>query len=248
MKATLHTTEGDITLRLYDETPLHRDNFIRLAKEGYFDGTLFHRVIRDFMIQGGDPDSVDAPAGKTLGTGGPDYTIPAEIDAAHLFHRRGAVCAARQADEVNPEKASSGSQFYIVWGQTYKPAQLKQMERQMAMQQEQQVANALMAERRSDIMQLRRNRDREGLAALQEELTQSVRKRCSEMGAPKFTPEQTEAYTTEGGTPFLDGAYTVFGQVEEGLPIVERIQQTETRRDDRPVKDIKVLTVEVIEA
>lgn len=95
MKATLHTTEGDITLRLYDETPLHRDNFIRLAKEGYFNGTLFHRVIRDFMIQGGDPDSVDAPAGKTLGTGGPDYTIPAEIDAAHLFHRRGAVCAAR---------------------------------------------------------------------------------------------------------------------------------------------------------
>ena len=91
MKATLHTTEGDITLRLYDETPLHRDNFIRLAKEGYFNGTLFHRVIRDFMIQGGDPDSVDAPAGKKLGTGGPNYTIPAEIDAAHLFHRRGAV-------------------------------------------------------------------------------------------------------------------------------------------------------------
>lgn len=247
MKAILHTSEGDITVSLHDATPLHRDNFVKLAREGYFDGTLFHRVIRDFMIQGGDPDSIGAPAGKMLGTGGPDYTVPAEIDAQHFFHRRGALCAARQADEVNPQRESSGSQFYIVWGQTYKPAQLKQLERQLAMQQEQQVANELMAEHRSQIMQLRRERNREGLAALQEQLQQEVKDRCRQLGKPAFTPEQVEAYTTVGGTPFLDGAYTVFGQVETGLEVVDRIQQCDTRRDDRPVADVVVRSVEVVE-
>ena len=247
MKAILHTSEGDITVSLHDGTPLHRDNFVKLAREGYFDGTLFHRVIRDFMIQGGDPDSIGAPAGKMLGTGGPDYTVPAEIDAQHFFPRRGALCAARQADEVNPQRESSGSQFYIVWGQTYKPAQLKQLERQLAMQQEQQVANELMAEHRSQIMQLRRERNREGLAALQEQLQQEVKDRCRQLGKPAFTPEQVEAYTTVGGTPFLDGAYTVFGQVETGLEVVDRIQQCDTRRDDRPVADVVVRSVEVVE-
>ena len=111
----ISTTLGDIFVRLYDETPKHRDNFIKLAKEGYFDGTLFHRVIKDFMIQGGDPDSKGAPAGKNLGTGGPDYTIPAEFVYPQLFHKRGALSAARLGDEVNPERESSGSQFYIVW-------------------------------------------------------------------------------------------------------------------------------------
>ena len=110
----IHTTLGDITLKLYDETPQHRDNFLKLAAEGYYNGTLFHRVIKDFMIQGGDPDSVGAPAGKMLGVGGPDYTIEAEI-MPQFFHKRGALAAARQADEVNPERRSSGSQFYIAW-------------------------------------------------------------------------------------------------------------------------------------
>ena len=109
---------GDIVVRLYDETPIHRDNFLKLAKEGYYDGTLFHRVIKGFMIQGGDPDSKGAPAGKMLGVGGPDYTLEAEIKEG-LFHKRGALAAARQGDEVNPERRSSGSQFYIVWGQVY---------------------------------------------------------------------------------------------------------------------------------
>lgn len=112
----IKTSEGDIKVRLYDETPQHRDNFIKLAKEGYFDGTLFHRVIKDFMIQGGDPESKNAPKGKMLGTGGPDYTIPAEFVYPQLFHKRGALSAARLGDEVNPERESSGSQFYIVWG------------------------------------------------------------------------------------------------------------------------------------
>ncbi|MBP3688360.1 MAG: peptidylprolyl isomerase [Bacteroidaceae bacterium] len=114
MNIKISTTEGDILVRLYDETPLHRDNFIKLAKEGYLDGTLFHRVIKDFMIQGGDPDSKGAPAGKMLGTGGPGYTIPAEFVYPKYYHKRGALSAARQADEVNPDRESSGSQFYIV--------------------------------------------------------------------------------------------------------------------------------------
>ena len=245
MKAILHTSEGDITLQLHDSTPLHRDNFARLAREGYFDGTLFHRVIKDFMIQGGDPDSKGAPAGKMLGTGGPDYTIPAEIHTPSLFHRRGALCAARQADEVNPNRESSGSQFYIVWGKTYKPTELKQLERQMAMQQEQDAFNALVGEHRQDIMQLRRNRDRAGLMALQEELASQAKARCKEAGLPKFSEEQTQAYTTEGGTPFLDGQYTVFGQVESGLDVVERIQQCATLRGDRPKADVTVLSVDI---
>lgn len=157
----IKTTEGDIIVRLYDETPRHRDNFIKLAKEGYFDGTLFHRVIKDFMIQGGDPDSKNAPKGKMLGTGGPDYTIPAEIDCPHLFHKRGALSAARLGDEVNPQRESSGSQFYIVWGKTYRQNELRQMEKQMAMQAEQNVFNELAREHHDEIMNLRRSRDRE---------------------------------------------------------------------------------------
>ena len=171
----IKTTEGDIIIRLYDETPKHRDNFLKLAKEGYFNGTLFHRVIKDFMIQGGDPDSKNAPKGKMLGTGGPDYTIPAEFVYPQYFHKRGALSAARTGDEVNPEKESSGSQFYIVWGKTFKPAELKQMEHQMAMQQEQQVFNQLTKEHHEEIMNLRRNRDRVGLQELQDKLIEQTK-------------------------------------------------------------------------
>ena len=244
-KVRIKTTEGEILVRLYDETPQHRDNFIKLAKEGYFDGTLFHRVIKDFMIQGGDPDSKGAPAGKMLGTGGPDYTIPAEFVYPQYFHKRGALSAARQADQVNPERASSGSQFYIVWGKTYKPAELKQMEKQMAMQQEQSVFNALAGQHRSEIMTLRRNRDQVGLMALQEKLIEETKQACKTMPSTAFTPEQTEAYTTVGGTPFLDNQYTVFGEVEEGLDVVEKIQNTKTGTADRPLEDIS-MTVEVL--
>lgn len=236
---------GDMIIRLYDETPLHRDNFIKLAKSGYFNGTLFHRVIKDFMIQGGDPDSKNAPKGKMLGTGGPDYTIPAEFVYPKLFHKRGALSAARMGDDVNPKKESSGSQFYIVWGQTYKPAQLKQMERQMQMQQEQNVFNELTKEHHDEIMTLRRNRDRTGLQALQEKLTEETKKKCEDTGKVSFTEEQVKAYTTIGGTPFLDNEYTVFGEVEEGLDIIDKIQNTDTTRDDRPKDDIS-MTIEVM--
>lgn len=242
----IQTTLGDITVRLYDETPLHRDNFIKLAKEGYYDGTLFHRVIKDFMIQGGDPTSKGAPKDKMLGTGGPDYTIPAEFVYPQLFHKRGALSAARQGDEVNPNRESSGSQFYIVWGKVYKPQELKQMECQLAMQQEQTVFNQLVGENRKKVMELRRNRDQEGLMELQNELIAQTKAMCSEMGKPTFTAEQTEAYTTVGGTPFLDNQYTVFGEVESGLDVVEKIQNTKTMSGDRPMEDIS-MKVEVVE-
>ena len=236
---------GDIMVRLYDETPLHRDNFLKLASEGYFDGTLFHRVIKDFMIQGGDPNSKGAPAGMNLGSGGPGYTIPAEIQPT-LFHKRGALSAARLGDEVNPTKESSGSQFYIVWGKVYKAPELKQLEHQMKMQQEQNVFNALAMEHREEIMNLRRNRDRDGLMELQDKLAKMAMDKSKELGAPAFTPEQVEAYTTLGGTPFLDGGYTVFGEVEEGLDVVEAIRNVETSAGDRPKTDV-VMNVAVME-
>lgn len=240
MKVHIHTSLGDIVVRLYDETPKHRDNFVKLASEGYFDGTLFHRVIKDFMIQGGDPDSKGAPAGKNLGTGGPDYTIPAEFVYPQLFHKRGALSAARTSDEVNPNRESSGSQFYIVWGKQYKPGELKQMERQLAMQQEQGVFNRLVAENRPKIMDLRRKRDQAALQELQGDLIAQTHAICAEQGTMKFTDEQVQVYTTLGGTPFLDNQYTVFGEVEEGLDIVEQIQNVATGRNDRPVEDVSM--------
>ena len=245
-KIKINTTEGEIVVRLYDETPKHRDNFIKLAKEGYYDGTLFHRVIKDFMIQGGDPNSKDAPAGKMLGTGGPGYTVPAEFVYPQLFHKRGALSAARQGDEVNPNRESSGSQFYIVWGKVYKPQELKQMERQLAMHQEQTVFNSLVAENRAKIMDLRRNRDQAGLQELQDELIAQTKAICVEKPKPEFTQEQVEAYTTVGGTPFLDNQYTVFGEVESGLEVVEKIQNTATAPGDRPKVDIS-MTMEVVQ-
>ncbi|MBR0186959.1 MAG: peptidylprolyl isomerase [Prevotella sp.] len=234
MKVKIKTTLGDIIIRLYDETPIHRDNFVKLVKEGYYDGTLFHRVIKDFMIQGGDPDSKGAPAGKMLGVGGPDYTLEAEIKD-NLYHKRGALAAARQGDEVNPERRSSGSQFYIVWGQVYKENQLNQLGKQIRMQKVQDAFNDLAKARRDEIMQMRRERNRAGLQELQDQLIAEAENKVGKQG---LTDEQMQLYSTVGGTPHLDGQYTVFGEVEEGLNVVEQIQNTATGRADRPTNDI----------
>jgi len=234
---------GDIIVRLYDETPIHRDNFIKLVKEGYYDGTLFHRVIKDFMIQGGDPDSKGAPAGKMLGVGGPDYTLEAEIKDG-LFHKRGALAAARQGDEVNPERRSSGSQFYIVWGQVYNEGQLRQFSKQLKMQKVQSVFNQLVSEHRDEIMQMRRDRNRAGLQELQDKLVAEAEKQSADFAG--LTEEQMKIYSTIGGTPHLDGQYTVFGEVEEGLDVVDMIQTTATSRGDRPVDDLE-MKISVVE-
>lgn len=243
MKVKIDTSLGEITVRLYDETPLHRDNFVKLVKEGYFDGMLFHRVIRDFMIQGGDPDSKTASPGQSLGTGGPGYTIEAEI-RKDLFHKRGALAAARQGDQVNPQRRSSGSQFYIVWGQIYKEGQLRQLSKQMEMQQMQQIFDTLAMEHRDEVLRLRKERNHAGLQELQDKLvaeTEAKFKAMKEKGEISgLSDEQIRIYTTVGGTPHLDGQYTVFGEVVEGLDVVEKIQDAETSSSDRPEEDIKM--------
>mgnify|MGYP000899732411 CR=1 len=189
----ISTSLGDIKVKLYNETPYHRDNFLKLAKEAYYDNTLFHRVIKGFMIQGGDPDSKNATPEQSLGMGGPGYTLPAEINP-NLFHKKGALSAARTGDQMNPQRRSSGSQFYVVQGKTYTDEELKQME-----------ARGFV-----------------------------------------FSDAQKTAYKTIGGTPFLDAQYTVFGEVVEGLDVLDKIAATETKPGDRPAKDVK-MTVKIVE-
>ena len=236
----LTTTLGDITIRLYGDTPKHRDNFLKLVSEGYYDGVLFHRVIDKFMIQTGDPDSKNAPAGKMLGMGDPGYTIDAEIMYPKHFHRRGALAAARTGDEVNPERKSSGSQFYIVTGQVYNDSTIVQMEKRMQQSQQQEVFNRLAKEHRDTIFAMRKSRDRAGLEKLQNELIEQTMKEVAANPA-KISAEAREAYTSVGGTPHLDGAYTVFGEVVDGMEVVAKIENAETDRNDRPVTDIKII-------
>lgn len=241
----IKTTEGDLTVRLFGDTPRHRDNFVKLAKEGYYNGVLFHRVINEFMVQTGDPDSKTAPAGKMLGSGGPGYDIEAEIVYPTHFHKRGALAAARQGDQVNPERRSSGSQFYIVTGKAYNDSTLNQMERQLQMMQKQNIFNDLAREHRDSIMTLRRNRDQAGLQALQDELVAITEKKAAEAPARR-TAEQREAYTTTGGTPHLDNQYTVFGEVVDGMDVIDKIEKVETDSHDRPLKDVKILSMRVL--
>jgi len=190
----IETTKGNITVMLYDETPVHRDNFVKLAESGFYEELLFHRVISSFMIQGGDPQSKDAPSGKTLGNGGPGYTLPAEI-VPKYFHKKGALAAARTGDAGNPQRRSSGSQFYIVQGKKYTDMQLDSMEKQLF---------------------------------------------------TEFTKEQRDAYVEVGGVPHLDAQYTVFGEVTEGLNIVDAIGSVSTGKNDRPQEDVKIIKMTVI--
>jgi peptidyl-prolyl cis-trans isomerase B (cyclophilin B) len=192
-RVKITTDSGVIIVRLYDKTPLHRDNFIKLASEHFFDSLLFHRVISQFMIQGGDPQSKYAQPGQMLGSGDVGYTIPAEFDT-NFIHKRGALSAARMGDEMNPAKASSGCQFYIVQGKTWTDADLSSME-----------------------MQQRR----------------------------KYTPAQRNTYKTIGGAPFLDMGYTVFGEVESGLEVIDKIAAVQKGAYDRPMSDVR-MKIEVI--
>ena len=238
----IKTTEGNITVRLFGDTPKHRDNFLTLVRDGFYDGVLFHRVINEFLVQTGDPDSKGAPMAKPLGSGGPGYTLEAEIVYPKHFHKRGALAAARQGDQVNPERRSSGSQFYIVTGKAYNDSTLSQMERQMGMMQKQGIFNQLTAQYRDSIMTLRRNHDQAGLQALQEELIAITEKKAAEQPAT-LTAEQREAYTTVGGTPHLDGQYTVFGEVVSGMDVVDKIEKAETDSHDRPTQDVKIISM-----
>ncbi|MDE7345445.1 MAG: peptidylprolyl isomerase [Muribaculaceae bacterium] len=238
------TTAGNIKIRLYDDTPLHRDNFLKLAKEGYYDGVLFHRVINDFMVQTGDPDSKDAPQGAMLGSGGPGYTIPAEIVYPKHYHKYGALAAARTGDEMNPERKSSGSQFYIVTGKKYIPQQLSRMEEMSVQKQLQAYFMDLQRQHMDTIRQLRLAKDSVGLENLRQEL---IKETEANVKPVTMTEEQVRDYTTIGGTPHLDGQYTVFGEVLEGMDTVEKIQNAETDGRDRPVEDIRIISIKVEE-
>lgn len=241
----LKTTLGDIKLLLYGDTPLHMNNFVKLVNEGFYDGLLFHRVINDFMIQGGDPNSKNAPAGKLLGDGSPDYKIDAEFVYPRHFHKRGALAAAREGDNVNPEKKSSSSQFYIVTGRKFSPAQLDQMQSQRLMMQKKSIFNDLTMQNRDSIMTLRRNQDLAGLQQLQENLIKQTEALAAEK-PDTLTAEQREAYVNVGGTPHLDGSYTVFGEVISGMDVVDLIQKVETDQNDRPKEDVRIISAKVV--
>ena len=191
----METTLGSMKIKLYDQTPTHRDNFVKLVKEGCYNGLLFPRVISEFMIQGGDPDSKNADSTKRLGSGGPDYTIPAEI-LPQFYHKKGALAAARTGDQMNPQRRSSGSQFYIVQGKVYKQSELDMLKQRAGM---------------------------------------------------VFSKEQIDSYTTVGGVPHLDAQYTVFGEVIEGLDIIDKIAAVKCGSNDRPATDVKIISAKVIE-
>ena len=197
----LETTEGNIRIMLYNDTPLHRDNFLKLVGEQFYDSLLFHRVIKNFMIQTGDPKSKNAEPGETLGGGDLGYTLPAEINAAAHYHSRGAVAMAREGDAKNPERRSSACQFYIVYGKTYSTKELE---------------------------------------AIQEKLLEATN------GKTSISSEMFWTYRKTGGSPHLDGQYTVFGEVIEGLDVVEKIQKVFTDDYNRPVDDVRILHARII--
>lgn len=241
----LETTQGNITVKLYDETPKHRDNFIKLVNDGVYDSTLFHRVIRNFMIQAGDPQSKTAADTALLGNGDVGYTVPAEFNPK-FFHKRGVLAAARQGDEVNPDRESSGCQFYIVTGRKFSEAQLINLENQMNEARVESVFQELARKHMKEIYKMRRAGDNDGLLELQDTLEAQARNLAAQEPALKFTKEQIQAYTTVGGAPHLDGAYTIFGEVVEGMDVVEKIGNAKTGRADRPVVDIRILKTEVL--
>lgn len=242
----LETTLGDITVALYNETPKHRDNFIKLVKEGVYDSTLFHRVIKQFMIQAGDPESKNASDTAMLGSGDVGYTIPAEFNNK-FFHKKGVLAAARQGDQVNPEKASSGCQFYIVTGRKFREGQLLDMAGQKNNNRVEEIFNELARKHMKEIFKLRKANDQEGLMELQDSLEAQAYAIKKEEEPFMFTPEQIAAYTTIGGAPHLDGAYTVFGQVVEGIETVEKIEGTPTGKADRPKENMRILKMTVLE-
>ena len=236
----IETNLGNIKVKLYNQTPLHRVNFIKLVKEGFYDGTLFHRVIADFMIQGGDPDSRTAQSGTNLGDGGPGYTIPAEIHP-ELFHKKGALAAARSSDRVNPDKKSSGSQFYIVQGKKFTDTELDQEENRINNMLKQAVFFKFYNTALKNAGNHQSNR-----AKAQQDAALQTAEFFADSLPYKIPAEHRKVYETIGGSPHLDMNYTVFGEVIEGLDIIDKIAAVPTDENDRPKTDIRIIKMKLI--
>ena len=238
----INTEFGDMYVKLYNSTPVHKANFEKLVEEKFYDSLMFHRIIKDFMIQGGDPDSKNAPMGTVLGNGGPGYTLEAEIIDT-LFHKRGALAAARLGDKQNPERKSSGSQFYIVNGKKFSKKELKQLAMNGTRYKQQQSQQAFMGD--SSNLWIPNGYKRCVEAGKKDSVLyfQKMWQSCLDSvknttEAVSFTEAQVKAYTTEGGAPHLDGDYTVFGELISGFDILDSIANASTDRRSRPMEDI----------
>lgn len=234
----IETAYGNIKVKLYKETPQHQENFIKLTKDGFYDGLLFHRVIRNFMIQGGDPASRDAKPGVQLGAGDPGYTIPAEFNK-QFFHKKGALSAARQGDAMNPEKRSSGSQFFIVQGKTFTQEELQSLQQSKNSGRKQKIFSRLYNENKDELTKLRSEGSVEAFNVRIAELQEKAEAEAKLGEEYVFSPEQIKAYTGIGGYPSLDNEYTVFGEVVEGLDVIDKIAAVETDQRNRPLQDVK---------
>lgn len=248
-KLQISTNYGDMIVELYNETPKHRDNFLKLVNDGFYDSLQFHRVIKNFMIQGGDPGSKGAKGDKQLGNGGPGYTIEAEI-SSDFVHTKGALSAARQGDQVNPDRRSSGSQFYIVQGQATPEAQLMQFQQRCGFDMKQQQLRAFfMAPENKEYLDryqaAAQAQDQAAIQVIMEEV-QPIIDAANETSTFAYTPEQRKAYAEIGGTPHLDMQYTVFGQVIEGLSIIDSIGAVETKTGDMPVEPV-IMNITMLE-
>ena len=246
VKVRISTAHGDVIVALYNETPVHRDNFVKLAREGFYDGTSFHRVIKGFMIQGGDPNSRKGDG--NLGSGGPGYTIPAEFDP-RFFHKRGAFCAARQGDAMNPERQSSGSQFYIVQGTTFSDSLLDMFEQRLNFSNKQRIIQGFLqkpenAHYLTRLKHAKTNRDTAALRQLDMELEPIIEAELDNMRF-SYSREQREAYRTIGGSPHLDMQYTVYGEVIKGMDVIDKIASVPLN-GEAPVEAI-TMTVTVLE-
>ncbi len=242
---TISTPFGDMIAILYDETPKHKENFIKLAKEHYYDSLLFHRIIQGFMIQGGDPESKNAQRGQRLGNGGPGYTVEAEFNPK-FFHEKGALSAARLGDAMNPTKASSGSQFYIVHGRTFSENELKIDNQKFTRALQQFFQNPENKEHLDSLRSIQQEGDAELVQSYLVSLKPTIEAQLGISVENEIDPEKLKAYTTVGGAPHLDGQYTVFGKVISGLDVIDKIAAQPKDQFDRPVEDIP-MTVRVEE-
>lgn len=246
---SITTPYGDIIVKLYDSATRHKENFIKLADAGYFNGTLFHRVIQKFMIQGGDPSSKHAMPGVLLGDGDTSYTVPFEYVPSYL-HKRGAFAAARENDDVNPLKASSASQFYIVQGKVFTNEELDAVELKVERRTKQYIMMDLLKKegKEDELKAFRQMADKKDTANIRQiifKYRNAVDAQYMRTKPFKLTAEQRRIYTTIGGVPHLDGAYTVFGEVVSGMEIVDQIAAVQTDTNDRPVQDIR-MTIKVV--